>query len=73
MEQASESIRVGDIVRAKTGGPPMTVVNLDMSGPVIGLLMYTCRWTEDGVEREQVFSRFELERADGPPSGGAAA
>ena len=56
----------GDRVRARYGGPVMTVE--EVYAPVFEY-RYRCVWAdENGVPRHELFRAEQLERADPPPS-----
>lgn len=47
---ADEKFEIGDVVQLKSGGPEMTIAQIDSNGMEI-----TCRWFLDGHPRREFF------------------
>lgn len=57
----AEAFKAGDVVRLKSGGPRMTVVNYDLYGMAATEKSYLCRWFDDKNKKsEDTFTEAEL-------------
>ncbi len=54
------NLKIGDVVALKSGGPDMTVENVDEQGNV------TCTWFDkDGNRKKETFKEEMLEKCEG--------
>jgi uncharacterized protein YodC (DUF2158 family) len=60
-EEPAAYIKAGDIVRLKSGGPPMTVTYLTPGYRIVG-----CHWFWGPRQQEGEFRDWELVKADSP-------
>jgi uncharacterized protein YodC (DUF2158 family) len=68
---ADQQFQPGDVVRLKSGGPRMTVVNYGKYGMAATKESYKCKWFDDKNKLvEDTFTEAELERekSSGPVS-----
>lgn len=56
------NLQIGDVVVLKSGGPPMTVENIDDYGPTGPTLGALCIWFNNGKKEEDVFAIAGLAR-----------
>ncbi len=54
-----EELKIGDVVKLKSGGPSMTVENPNWTGKV------RCQWFQDGKLQIGVFPKEALEKDSG--------
>ena len=65
VHMADEEFKEGDIVQLKSGGPSMTIADIDdygMEGS--GHTQAKCVWFENTKKREGVFELFALKRKE---------